>query len=320
MDPDKETFIVSHALTSEGADASEDGSGRGAPLVAIPLQEVSDGREKGQGGMGIGAPGDPMYTLQAGQQHGVVAYHLAQVTSGENRSNPQPGDPAPTLNGDPQLAIAFQERGRAGGRSLEYQEGLAYALTAPNGGGRGQEKCIAYQCHGSNVGPMGTLRAGNGNETGGVPFVAEREPLRIACDCGAIFFGELETPCPECGRCQSAQVTYPPSRGGAEPVTFDWQVAGSECTEISDKPGRTRALTSTKTLAVAQSAAVRRLTPRECERLQGYPDDWTRWDAEGNELSDSARYRMIGNGVTKPVGEWIGRRLISAMEPRQESA
>lgn len=55
---------------------------------------------------------------------------------------------------------------------------------------------------------------------------------------------------------------------------------------------------------------VRRLTPRECERLQGFPDDWTRWDAAGRELSDSARYRMCGNAVTATVAEWIGGRLI----------
>jgi DNA (cytosine-5)-methyltransferase 1 len=56
---------------------------------------------------------------------------------------------------------------------------------------------------------------------------------------------------------------------------------------------------------------VRRLTPRECERLQGFPDDWTRWDAEGKEISDSARYRMIGNAVTVNVARWIGKQLMA---------
>jgi len=48
---------------------------------------------------------------------------------------------------------------------------------------------------------------------------------------------------------------------------------------------------------------VRRLTPRECERLQGFPDDWT----AGH--SDTKRYQMLGNAVAVPVAEWIGRRL-----------
>jgi DNA (cytosine-5)-methyltransferase 1 len=60
---------------------------------------------------------------------------------------------------------------------------------------------------------------------------------------------------------------------------------------------------------VAGAFGVRRLTPRECERLQGFPDDWTRWDETGAEISDSARYRMLGNAVPVPVIRWIGSRL-----------
>jgi DNA (cytosine-5)-methyltransferase 1 len=48
---------------------------------------------------------------------------------------------------------------------------------------------------------------------------------------------------------------------------------------------------------------VRRLTPTECERLQGFPDGWTAG------FSDSTRYRMLGNAVTEFVVEWIGARL-----------
>ena len=55
--------------------------------------------------------------------------------------------------------------------------------------------------------------------------------------------------------------------------------------------------------------AVRRLTPRECERLMGWPDDHTRYADDGTELADSHRYRMCGNGVVAPVAAWIGRRL-----------
>lgn len=75
--------------------------------------------------------------------------------------------------------VAFQERGREGGRNLEHQEDLAYSLNNPGAGGRRHEMNGAvpepevYQCHGNNVGEAGTLRAGNGGLTGGVPFVAE---------------------------------------------------------------------------------------------------------------------------------------------------
>ena len=60
-----------------------------------------------------------------------------------------------------------------------------------------------------------------------------------------------------------------------------------------------------------QNAGVRRLTPLECERLMGWPEDWTRWTAAGKEISDSHRYRMCGNGVVAPVAEWIGHRLVA---------
>lgn len=54
---------------------------------------------------------------------------------------------------------------------------------------------------------------------------------------------------------------------------------------------------------------VRRLMPVECLRLQGFPDDWLDLDPP---LSDSAKYRMIGNAVTVTVAEWIGQRILEA--------
>lgn len=60
---------------------------------------------------------------------------------------------------------------------------------------------------------------------------------------------------------------------------------------------------------------VRRLTPLETERLQGFPDNWTMPTHEmGNENTlDSARYHACGNAVSVPVAEWIGKRIMSVM-------
>ena len=55
--------------------------------------------------------------------------------------------------------------------------------------------------------------------------------------------------------------------------------------------------------AVANQSTVRRLTPTECERLQGFPDNWT------EHVSDSQRYKQMGNAVTVNVIEWIGGKL-----------
>ena len=61
----------------------------------------------------------------------------------------------------------------------------------------------------------------------------------------------------------------------------------------------------TRATVIALTSIVRRLTPIECERLQGFPDNWT----EGQ--SDSARYRQMGNAVAVPVVEWIMERLVA---------
>lgn len=66
---------------------------------------------------------------------------------------------------------------------------------------------------------------------------------------------------------------------------------------------------------VAQGYAVRRLTPRECERLMGFPDDWTRIPYRGRaaeECPDTPRYRAIGNSMAVPVMAWIGERMLLA--------
>jgi len=60
-----------------------------------------------------------------------------------------------------------------------------------------------------------------------------------------------------------------------------------------------------------ENFAVRRLTPLECERLMGFPDNWTQFNADGKFVSDSARYRLCGNAVVVNVAEWIGNRIFS---------
>jgi DNA (cytosine-5)-methyltransferase 1 len=67
-------------------------------------------------------------------------------------------------------------------------------------------------------------------------------------------------------------------------------------------------LTSTDRHAIAGGMLVRRLTPLECERLQGFPDGWT----EGQ--SDTHRYKQMGNAVAVPVVEWIISGIVDTIE------
>lgn len=67
--------------------------------------------------------------------------------------------------------------------------------------------------------------------------------------------------------------------------------------------------TSNIQYGIRQGMAVRRLTPTECLRLQGFPDDWL---GVPNEPPGSARYAACGDAVTVNVAEWLGRRLMEA--------
>ncbi|MCL5500488.1 Dam family site-specific DNA-(adenine-N6)-methyltransferase [Escherichia coli] len=74
--------------------------------------------------------------------------------------------------------------------------------------------------------------------------------------------------------------------------------------------------------AVMQSMAVRRLTPVECERLQGFPDNHTliAWRGkDAAECPDGPRYKAIGNSMAVPVMRWIGERIAAAI-PKEEPA
>ncbi|STO91973.1 DNA cytosine methyltransferase [Avibacterium paragallinarum] len=63
---------------------------------------------------------------------------------------------------------------------------------------------------------------------------------------------------------------------------------------------------------VAYDHTIRKLTPKECERLQGFPDDYTKIpyrNKPAEQCPDSPRYKAIGNSMAVPVMQWIGVRL-----------
>ena len=70
-------------------------------------------------------------------------------------------------------------------------------------------------------------------------------------------------------------------------------------------------------IKVSKNNTIRRLTPRECERLQGFPDNWTAEgiDSNGNivEISDTQRYKCLGNAVTVPVIEFLANRILKIL-------
>lgn len=175
--------MVSHALRSEGFDASEDGTGRGTPLV-------------------------PTYTL----------------------------------------AI----RGRGDSHELEFRtDGTANALLTPNGG-----------------------RAGIG--------------------VGAVAF-------------DTTQITSPDNRANPQP--------GDPCHTLQRGA-------HAPAIAFGVGMQVRRLTPRECARLQGFPDDYLDITFRGKPASDSAKYKALGNSMAVNCMRWIGTRIqmVDAIEKARAAA
>lgn len=74
-----------------------------------------------------------------------------------------------------------------------------------------------------------------------------------------------------------------------------------------------------ETLISVNQYGVRRLTPRECERLQGFPDDYTLVPFRGKPAADGPRYKALGNSMAVPVMHWIGTR-VEAMEQTMRGA
>jgi len=69
---------------------------------------------------------------------------------------------------------------------------------------------------------------------------------------------------------------------------------------------------------VATSMQVRRLTPRECERLQGFPDDYTLIPHRGKPAADGPRYKALGNSMAVPCMAWIGQRIAMVEQLKTE--
>ena len=100
--------------------------------------------------------------------------------------------------------------------------------------------------------------------------------------------------------------------GGNVPMVFPIQGTVIGRADTSGPQGKGYAedetmftLTKTDIHAVSSNATVRRLTPTECERLQGFPDNWTDGQADSN------RYKQMGNAVAVPVVQWIIDRMVA---------
>lgn len=119
-------------------------------------------------------------------------------------------------------------------------------------------------------------------------------------------------------------IIYPAedSTGEDEPVTLQirgGKPGGGKSALIQHDMSATLSTHNTRTLITGdheeRGLTVRRLTPRECERLQGFPDDYTDIPYRNKEHApDGARYKALGNSMAVPVMRWIGERIRTVEE------
>lgn len=107
--------------------------------------------------------------------------------------------------------------------------------------------------------------------------------------------------------------------------TFDARGNGDGLVSCTITGGHESTITDYTALVIKEKemgkkAIVRRLTPKECERLQGFPDDWTdigEWtDTKGkiHKPADGPRYKALGNSIALPFWEWLAGRIVEQLK------
>lgn len=317
-----ESLIVAHTLRAEGFDASEDGTGRGTPLVpvAVPLQEV--GKRTGvsttdpRAGIGIGVDGDPMFTLQAGAQHGVAIAAPVPIQNATRGKDQNGTGPQALVQQPYTLAI----RGRGDSHDLEYrQDGTANALLTPNGG-RGGIGVGAIAFDTTQI----TSAANRSNPQPGDPchtLAGGAHPPAVAFMADDYKDGGYE-------ECDTARpLTTSADRTRAAPVVTTLAIRGrGDSHDLETRTdGTANALLTPNggrggigVGAIHCGMQVRRLTPVECSRLQGFPDDYllqVPWRGK-TPPPDGPMYKALGNSMAVPVMRWIGQQIAAAASSR----
>ena len=109
--------------------------------------------------------------------------------------------------------------------------------------------------------------------------------------------------------------TMPLTKNQTLAVAFDMRGReGGSQLEGPHDTANIRAASGGSSRSYVAASAVRRLTPRECERLQGFPDDYTLIPYRNKPAADGPRYKAIGNSMAVPVMRWIGQRIQMVLE------
>lgn len=265
-------------------------------------------------GLGIGKEGNPSPTLTAGDRHGVMCMTLwdaqsQRVYDGDGVSPTLSSRENSGLNREAVLCAGFKLGNSEKAHSIGYEEETSPTLNAECGGNKpavvapavmafdttqitskenGSQPEFGKPCH--------TL-----NANAHVPCVA----LDMTHACDVIR---------ECGEQVPALQVRMGTGGNQVPLTYQMNGFGDyRAAEVASRC-KQRDFKDSTDLAITHMV-VRRLTPMECERLQGFPDHWTdigEWtDEKGKKHkdADSPRYKALGNSIALPFWDWMLRRM-----------
>jgi len=276
---------VSTADTAYTLSTASNASARNSPLVmteAYGIAATAIGRQPHNGGNGLGVQKEISPTLTATDRHAVGGAVHPEVSGTLCASGAGLSRPA-GMASETDLCVAYCLQGNMVGRQDE---------NGPRGDGINTE--IAYTLTGTDVHGIAKAysmqRSDEYRENELASTQAARQyksPTDLVCsavDCRNYKeFGDL-----------------------------------SGTLQAKDKPGYSPNYQN----PVRTGYIVRRLTPTECERLQGYPDGWTAFDELGKPISDTKRYHMLGNSVAVPCVAYILQSMARqlALPPGKEAA
>ena len=244
--------------------------------------------------LGVGENGDPCPTLDCNQtpivavgniQVDVIPLDLRNATRDAEKLDAQnrqgcgignAGDPSPTLLGHhtPRVCISIDEE-------CNPADNLSGPLVRGGDGGRHAAVLVAPRAVTITFNDVNGTRADRPN--GGMY-------VKFTDITGAITQAESDT-----------KVLVAPTLTASNDPS-----RSPQSTEVTQQVAAVVAATG--------GMIVRRLTPVECERLQGFPDGWTDIGTSAKPSSDGNRYKQLGNAVTVNVAEWIARRVRAAAE------
>lgn len=333
------------------AEAAEAGASYAVLPAPINLMVATRCEALGRGtGFGVGEPGNPANTISAAHSHGVFATAIPindKATrwqgGGESRNHDgsgnglgigKEGDPSPTLTAGDRHGVMCMTPWDAQSQRVYDGNGVSPTLSSRENSGLNRE---AVLCAG--------FKLGNSEQARSIGYAEEQSPT-LNAECGgnkpAVVALDMSHACDvirDCGEVvpslqarmgpggNQVPLTYQYVTGtlspGAHAGSYNGQDAYNDMLVCGATPDVAHALRAKAACAYREDAetypvqnmVVRRLTPMECERLQGFPDGWTdigEWrDSKGKlrKPSDSPRYKALGNSIALPFWDFLAKRI-----------